>query len=122
MKVLLVEDDASTLALFELSLKTHGRTVGKAQSGPMALDMATHEHYDAAVIDHFLTGPTGLETLQRLRQIPGYAGCPVVIMTAASGEECERIKNSTACFGPAAVLQKPFSCEQLLAALDSLKT
>lgn len=83
--VLVVED--SPTAQFELKrlLEGLGYEVVTAGSGSEALELFGHVLPDAVMLDIYMPGMSGLETLEQLRQRDAYVA--IVIMTASSSEE-----------------------------------
>ncbi len=60
----------------------------RAQSGPEALALLEREPVDLVLLDMNMPGMDGLETLRRIRAMPGpAASLPVVAMTADATEE-----------------------------------
>lgn len=115
-KVLVVEDDAQTLAEIVEALTDHGCAVETAQTGRDGLVHAVANEYDAIVLDRMLPG--GLEGLGMLAALRG-AGVqtPVLILSALSAVD-ERVRGLRA--GGDDYLTKPFDFIELTARLDAL--
>ena len=67
MKILIIEDDADTLAYIKKGLSEEGHTVDEADNGKDGLFMALEGEYDLAVVDRMLPGLDGLSIIQNLR-------------------------------------------------------
>ncbi|GJD58654.1 Response regulator ArlR [Methylobacterium dankookense] len=67
MRILAVEDDASTLAFLMPGLEHAGHDVVPAHAGLDGLRLAVADMYDALVIDRMLPAPDGLSLVRRSR-------------------------------------------------------
>ena len=114
--VLVVEDDAQTLAEITEALVDHGCTVQSARTGREGLMLAVGSPFDAIVLDRMLPG--GLEGLGMLAALRS-AGIltPVLILSALSAVD-ERVRGLRA--GGDDYLTKPFEFVELTARLDAL--
>ncbi len=86
MKVLVVDDDAATLALLEAGITGAGHEVAKARNGEAAWELLAREQdFRVVVVDWNLPGFDGLELCRRIRQasFPGYTY--VILVTVESG-------------------------------------
>lgn len=116
MKILLVEDDELQGASLKLLLEVAGHEVVWCVV-PSEVDAKLRELIpDALLIDYRLPGECGVELWRRLRRDTAAAGCPAVLVTASSIEEVERLKLEVT-GEPIQVLRKPFTLEELMAAL-----
>ncbi|MCB9663625.1 MAG: response regulator [Alphaproteobacteria bacterium] len=110
-RVLLVDDDPDLLTIGTLVLETFGGwEVVQATSGRDALARLQEQLPDVVLLDVMMPGMDGLETLARLRELPGGAALPVVFMTAkVRPAEVE----SYLAAGAVGVVAKPFEPETL---------
>ncbi|WP_061938203.1 response regulator transcription factor [Aureimonas sp. AU22] len=115
MKVLLVEDDASTAAYVCNGLREEGHEVDHAARGGLGLELALTRPYDAAVVDRMLPDLDGLSLLKALRA----AGrrTPAIFLTAVGGVD-DRVEGLEA--GADDYLLKPFAFSELMARLNAL--
>lgn len=81
-RVLLVEDDLDVQALFGAGLRRSGFDVSTVSNTALAEAQLCVETYDAAVLDWWLPGGSGLELCRLIRSTPSMAHIPVVIVTA----------------------------------------
>jgi adenylate cyclase len=114
--ILVVDDLARNVRLLEAVLSPKGFRVAAASSGEQALDVLSKEHPDVVVLDILMPGMDGYEVCRRIRQDPGTAFLPVIMITA-SGEE-EKIRAIEA--GADDFVSKPFDQAELLARVRSL--
>lgn len=116
--ILVIEDDAFTLALLRFLFERQGLRVLTATDGPSALAcLAQGPVPDAVVLDMLLPQLSGLAVLARLRQQPAWAQTPVVVLSALdAGHEMAQAFAA----GANDYLTKPFNPEELLARLQRL--
>ena len=81
MTVLIVEDDASMLAILASRIADEGYTVLKAQDGQQGLTRAMNEHPDLILLDLLLPKLSGLELLNALRADERGKQIPAIILT-----------------------------------------
>lgn len=111
MLVLLVEDDATTLALLTMRLNEMGHGVEVAADAQTAFTKMAERAYPFVLLDyHFREGPDGLALLRAVRAA-GYRG-DVLMMTAMDGNELEALRRDAAALG-SQVLAKPFNMNNL---------
>ena len=68
IRVLLVEDNEGLLDPLADVLSFAGMEVGKATDARAAYALLTREHYDIAVVDMILPGPSGVEVIRKLKE------------------------------------------------------
>jgi len=86
-KVLLVEDDELIRLVVQRLLEREGYEVTGAADGSAGLAAALETSYEMVVTDVQMPRMHGLELLQRLRSVAGYAHVPIVVMTSMGNEE-----------------------------------
>ena len=81
-KVLLVDDNKINLKVAERLLKTYGIDVACVDSGFACIDkIKAHEKYDLIMLDDMMPRMSGVETLKKLKEIPGF-DMKVIALTA----------------------------------------
>ena len=116
MRVLLIEDDFSTLKSIELLLRSEDFAVDIAHLGEEGLKMGRlYDDYDIVLLDLLLPDIDGYEVLERLRT----AGVktPVLILSALAAPE-EKIRGLG--LGADDYLTKPFDKRELLARIHAV--
>jgi len=114
--VLVVDDDPSIRVVIAEHLRRHGYTVLETASGEQAIDIASNVPIDAILLDLYMPGLSGWETIERLKRKPHTANIPVVVLSVLS----PAARNSD---GPPLIanaqgwVQKPFNENLLLAEL-----
>ncbi|WP_187703215.1 response regulator transcription factor [Nocardia yunnanensis] len=115
LRVLVVDDEPALAELVSLALRYEGWTVETAADGRTAVHKARMLRPDVAVLDLMLPDMTGLEVLDRVRQL--LPDLPVLLLTAKDTVE-DRIAGLTA--GGDDYVTKPFSVEEVVLRLRSL--
>ena len=107
--VLLVEDDKVQRELLTELLEEEGFSVTSASSGERALDLFRKEHYDAVITDVRLPGMSGLELLQKIKELE--PSVEIIVITAFSSvdDAVKAIK-----MGAFHYVTKPFEPEVLV--------
>jgi len=85
-KILVIEDDPSSLRLIEYTLEQEGYLVLMAPNGLEGLRKALKENPDLVVLDVMLPGIDGFEICHRLRVEPQTAQLPILMLSAKSQE------------------------------------
>ncbi|MBW1730300.1 MAG: response regulator [Deltaproteobacteria bacterium] len=78
MKVLLIDDEQTLLEYLSKRLLREGFTVKATFSGEEAVEVASNENYDVAVVDLKMPGIDGVETQKRLKKIQPFLQCIVL--------------------------------------------
>ncbi|MDJ0390295.1 response regulator transcription factor [Roseomonas sp. E05] len=115
MKILVVEDDASTREYLAKGLTEAGYVVDTAANGRDGLFLAAAEPYDLMVIDRMLPGLDGAGIVRTVRAAGVRA--PILLLTTMGGID-DRVDGLNA--GADDYLVKPFALAELLARLNAL--
>src|SRR3954454_12950860 len=115
-RVLVVDDQPPNVRLLEAILAPRGYDVRTASSGEEALTALDADDMDLVLLDIVMPGMDGYEVCREIRERPGTAYLPVVMVTA-SGDE-QKIKALEA--GADDFLTKPVNKNELLARVASL--
>jgi adenylate cyclase len=114
--ILVVDDLPQNVRLLDAVLSPQGFRVVTASSGKEALDVLSKEHPDLVLLDVLMPGIDGYEVCRRIREDPGTAFLPVIMITASEGEDKIRAIES----GADDFVHKPFDQAELLARVRSL--
>lgn len=87
LSVLLVDDDANTLEMYERFLKWRNHRVVTAEDGVAALQAVLYERFDIVVLDLAMPRVNGLEVLESLRRDARTRTTPVLVLSGQSGRE-----------------------------------
>src|ERR1700704_1402699 len=115
--ILVAEDSMTILAMVTARLERAGYDVLTATSGDEALRLARERQPVLAVLDIEMPGIDGLEITRAFRSDIGLAHVPIVLLTGHSTQEAvERGLDA----GANAYVTKPFSPQELEAAVEGL--
>jgi signal transduction histidine kinase/CheY-like chemotaxis protein len=110
--ILICDDDASIRTVVAEHLHRQGYTVVEANSGEQALVLAAEHQVEAILLDLYMPGLSGWETLQRLRNNPVTANIPVVVLSVLSSTLRPQLTGDAQGW-----VQKPFNENLLFAEL-----
>ncbi len=111
-RVLLVDDNEVNRLVARCFLEPAGATITEAESGMAAIEAFTRAPFDLVLLDVHMPGLGGVETLDRLRALPG-GSAPAIALTAdALSGDAARYKAA----GMDAYVAKPVDRETLIAA------
>jgi signal transduction histidine kinase/CheY-like chemotaxis protein len=82
--ILVVDDDPIVRHIVAEHLRRNGYQVIETSSGEQALYIAGKEHVEAILLDLYMPGMSGWETIERLKKNPLTAQIPVVILSVLS--------------------------------------
>lgn len=116
-KILICDDDPLLVDLLSFRLGARGYEVEVASDGGEAMRRVSEAAPDAIVLDAMMPVLDGYEVLRRIRETPGTASIPVVMLTARRGEQDVL---SALQLGANDYIVKPFIPEELVARLRRL--
>ena len=96
---------------YENATRDGGHAITEAVHGADGLSKAKAQRYDLLVTDLNMPEMDGLTMIRALRQLPAYAGVPILFL---STESDAGIKQQARAAGATGWLTKPFAAEQLL--------
>lgn len=85
--VLLVDDDETSRLLVQLLLEQAGIDVVEADSAESGLELCRAQRFDLCLIDGMLPRMDGFQMVSALRNVAGYRGLPLVILSGLDGPE-----------------------------------
>ena len=115
MKILMVEDDVTTVEYVVKGFIEQGHNIETATDGHQGLLLATSMKYDLIILDRMLPQLDGLKLLAALRATGSQT--PVLILSALSHVD-ERVKGLRA--GGDDYMTKPFAFSELLVRAEKL--
>lgn len=116
-KILYVEDDMVALKFIDKVLRSQ-YNIATAFTADIAIELVNKSKYDILMLDINLgKGIDGVELLQRIRKVPGYADTPIIAVTAyaSSSDRAEFLSK-----GFSHYISKPFSSVELKNLLRSI--
>jgi two-component system response regulator ResD len=110
-KVLLVDNDSTTVSLLKMLLELDGHSVADCSQAAEVLETIALEEPDLVLMDVFLSGGDGLDVLRQIRANPMTARLPIVMTSGMElSEQCAQA-------GANSFLLKPYTPEQLAATM-----
>lgn len=113
-KILVVEDDESTVLFLKPELEHEGFETVVAMDGRAALDKFESEKPDLILLDVMLPELNGIEVLRRIRKT---SNVPVILVTARN-ETIDKVSGLNT--GADDYISKPFEIEELLARVNAV--
>jgi len=110
-KILVVDDEPDAVELIEFNLKGAGFEVVTANDGAEALRKAASASPHLIILDVMLPELDGMEVCKKLRQDPGTAKIPIIMLTAKAAE-IDRVLGLE--LGADDYVTKPFSPRELV--------
>ena len=84
-KILVVDDEKSTVDALRISLESDSYEVVEARTGEGAIHKALGETVDLILLDIMLPDMTGYEICNKLRKNPSTKSVPIIMLTGMSG-------------------------------------
>ena len=120
--VIVCDDDPGIRTVVGENLRQHGYTILEAESGEQAIKLANENSVEAILLDLYMPGLNGWQTLQRLKDSPATAAIPVVILSVLASPDAEAKDDLVLGAKPNLAAQgwvrKPFNEHLLLAELS----
>lgn len=115
-RILVVDDEDDVRRLAAQILREAGHTVREAANGVEALAAVAKHPVDLVILDLVMPEKEGAETVQELRR--KRPDLPVLAISGVVGADF--YLHAAKMLGASATLRKPFSREQLIAAVEPL--
>jgi len=117
-RILIIDDEDRYRSALRRALELEGHDVAEAPDGDAGLDAYRAQPADVVLLDMFMPGRDGVETLRALRdEFPDAK----VIAVSGGGEYGQvEVLRAARVFGARHTLVKPFPNEKLLEAIDRL--
>lgn len=116
-KILVVDDEKELLELLSMNLGAEGFVVSTAETGADALAAVSVDPPDLILLDIILPDISGIELTGKLKNSPGTANIPIILLTAKDTETDVVVGLSV---GADDYVTKPFSTRVLLARIENL--
>jgi CheY-like chemotaxis protein len=118
--ILVIDDDRAVLATIKALLERAAHTVEAVDNGRNGLQLLETRNFDLLIVDIFMPGMDGFETMKRVHQ--SWPAMPVIVISGqqfslASDRPPDFLHMATR-LGAVSSLQKPFKPARLLAAVD----
>ncbi len=114
MRILVVEDDDSSLQLAKRVAEHMGHTVLTANDGVQGLALAGAEKPDLLLLDLRMPGIPGLQVVREIRSDPRLQALPIIAVSANTGSDDRADALAAGCDD---FVGKPYEPEDLRAAI-----
>lgn len=112
--ILVIDDNEDVRAFITTTLNLSGFSTMEAADAEHGLQLARSCNPDLVLCDICMPGTDGYATLSAIRELPGVAGIPIILMTGSVDRDGYR-RGMTG--GADDFLWKPFSAEELVQAV-----
>jgi two-component system chemotaxis response regulator CheY len=113
-KILIVDDSAMSRRILRRILESAAHDVIEADDGMVAIEKYFLEKPDVVVLDLIMRGISGLEVLQKIRQIDDSAR-----LVVATADIQHSTRAMTEAEGARGFVTKPFAEKEIIAAVES---
>jgi CheY-like chemotaxis protein len=114
--ILIIDDDQSLRDSLRRTLRREGYTVLEAAEGGEGLKVLKSHPVDVVLVDLFMPGKEGLETIGELRR--SHPGIKIIAMSGGGKKGHMDVLKAAKLMGARRTLAKPFTREQLLEAVE----
>ena len=114
-KIIVVDDDKASTALFEQVLLMNGYEVVSLNESRKTIEVANDSHPDLFIIDLMMPEPDGFKLCRMLRSDPNYRRTPILIVTALSDVDSRLVAIGA---GANDYLVKPFHINELYECIE----
>jgi diguanylate cyclase (GGDEF)-like protein len=80
-KILIVDDDKINRSIFSRRLEQRGLEVFQRANGVEALEFVNSQSVDLILLDLLMPGMNGIEVLEKIKLVDGYANIPILIIS-----------------------------------------
>lgn len=87
--ILLVDDEPDILEILDYNLSKEEYQIHKAENGKEALKIIQNQIPHLVILDMMMPGLNGIETCQKMREIPEMEGSLIIFLTALNDDQTE---------------------------------
>ena len=117
-RILLIDDEDGVRSTARKILEMAGHEVLEARDGGEGIALFRSGHFDLVITDLYMPGKEGIETIQDL--IAANDSVPILAMSGGGGYAGRGALLDAELLGAGRTLAKPFSPDELRAAVDEL--
>lgn len=110
-RIIITDDELMNIRMTEFILKKAGYETVTASSGNECISAVNEQKPDLILLDLFMPGMNGFETIEKLRACKEDKDIPIILLTAA--EDKESLDKASE-MGVFACIRKPFKPDDLL--------
>jgi CheY-like chemotaxis protein len=116
--IMVVDDDPHIQLALRQIVESAGHRVIEAGNGQDAIDLFGEFHPDLVITDVFMPHTDGIETIRAIRRLT--PGARIIAISGGYVGSGWNYLDSVVVLGANLALQKPFTCSQLLSAIERL--
>ena len=116
--IMIVDDDPHIQLALRQIVESAGHRVIEAGNGQDAIDLFGEFQPDLVITDVFMPHTDGIETIRAIRHVT--PGAKIIAISGGYVGSGWNYLDSVVILGANLALQKPFTCSQLLSAIDRL--
>ncbi len=116
-RILIVEDEKEVANLMAGRLRKHGYEVEVTYDAALSVDYLNRNVINLIILDLRIPAGGGIFVLERLKSSLGKRHIPVIVQT---GNRDEELKKQILDLGVANYIEKPYSFEELLCAIQTV--
>ena len=117
-QVLIIEDDVALRQTLTKHLEHVGHAVRQASQGSEAISALERMPADLVIVDIFMPGQGGLQTIGRVKQ--DWPGIRIIAISGASANASLDVEAHALALGADSFLRKPFDAPALMEVVHSL--
>lgn len=116
-RILSVDDSLTIRSIVQKTLEEEGHEVVTVNDGVQAMAFARENGVDLVLSDINMPNMNGISLVSKLRRLDEYADIPIIMLTT---EDSDFKKSKAKNFGASGWLQKPFTPERLVSAVQKM--
>lgn len=116
--ILLIEDNVDFRTVLCIALRQMGHQVEEASEGERGLELYEAGRFDVVITDLIMPGQEGIETITRL--VKKHPSAKIIAMSGGGRSSPESYLKMARRLGAKQILTKPFTMEELGAAIDQM--
>lgn len=117
-QILIVDDNVALARVIQFAMEGAGFETVTAKNARIAFELAEQSQFDVVITDQQMPEMTGVELCRKLRDMPAYKNCPIILLTAKGLElELPRLQHD---LDIDATFSKPFSPSALVKTVNEL--
>ena len=116
--ILVIDDDESLRDSLRRTLRRDGYMVMEAAEGGEGLKLLKNHPVDVALVDLFMPGKEGLETIEELHR--SHPGISIIAMSGGGAKGQMDVLKAAKLMGAWRTLAKPFTREELIEAVETV--
>ena len=110
--ILIADDDERLLFALTVRLEALGFEIVRATNGSTALELASQRPPELLILDVNMPGCDGFSLVEKMDEVSGLAGIPVIYISGAGGEDS--MVTTSERLGAIVMMSKPFELEELV--------